>query len=98
MNEIKNTILAGKQIPDFDRQITDKLELDVMTEKFVKMGRIQIGIRNDEGDIYRRIGVTGLGKFMDCIDQLANAGLVDELQDKTSGRQGYDAIFKRVAG
>lgn len=95
---MKSTIFAGKQIPDFDRQITDKLELDIVAEKFVKMGRIQIGIRNDEGDIYRRIGVTGLGKFMDCIDQLANAGLVDELQDKTSGRQGYDAIFKRVAG
>lgn len=54
---------------------------------------MRIGIRNDDGAIYRTVTTTGLGDFMGCVGALQALGLTDELADSTSMREGFDAIF-----
>lgn len=88
-----STLIVGKEVAQFDSQITGKLSLDAGTEKAIRMERMQIGVRNEKGDIYRAIGVTGMGDFLDTINHLVDVGLVDELQHVHSARHGYDAIF-----
>lgn len=91
---MKTALLISDDVPDFDAQILDKLPLKLGTEKGIKAERMQIGIRNQKGDIYRAIGITGLGQFLDAIEELAGIGLVDELEHKSGPSKGYDAIFR----
>ena len=92
---MQTTLFIGKDVANFDGQITDKLLLEVGTKETVNSERMQIGIRNENGDIYRAIGVTGLGDFLDCVTKLQQIGLIDELEKESSGRHGYDAIFRK---
>lgn len=92
---MQTAVFVGKQIAEFDSKITDKLMLEVGSEKAVRQEHMQIGIRNEGGDIYRAIGVTGLGEFLDSIGKLVEIGLFDELQHEDGPRNGYDAIFKQ---
>ena len=87
------TVLVGKKVADFDAQILEQIEAEVGTEKAVKAERMQIGVRNEDGDIYRAFGLTGFSEFMDAVSKLAGLGLVDELQKENGPRHGYDAIF-----
>lgn len=92
-NTMTTTLFIDKQIAQFDGQITEQLTLSNGTEKEIKIERMQIGIRNDDGDIYRAIGVTDFGDFMNAINKLVDIGLIDELQHENRARHGYDAIF-----
>lgn len=91
---MKTTVFANKDVAQFDSQITDQLPLISGTEKSVREERMQIGIRNENGDIYRAIGITGMGNFLEAINKLVEIGLIDELQFENGMRQGYDAIFR----
>lgn len=52
-----------------------------------------IGLRNQDGKIYRRITVSGLGNFLGAVEALTGAGLTDELEHATGMRERCDAIF-----
>lgn len=90
---MKTTLFVGKDVARFDGKITEQLTLNAGPEKAVKDERMQIGIRNEDGNIYRAIGVTGMHEFLGAIDKLVDIGLVDELQEEDGPRHGYDAIF-----
>lgn len=87
------TLFVGKDVADFDAAILDGLEPEEGTEKAVKAERMTIAVRNENGDIYRAFGITGLGSFMQIIGKCQSLGLVDELQHQSGTRHGYDAIF-----
>lgn len=86
-------LLEGIEVPEFDSEIANKFGMQVGTMKAIRAQRMQVGIRNAKGEIYRAIGVTGLGEFLSIVQHLADIGLVDELKDETGTRNGYDAIF-----
>lgn len=90
---MKTSQLAGVKAPAFDKQIIGNLLLNVDTPEAVRKEKMIIGVRNDAGDIYRLIGATKLNSYMNAIEELADLGLVDELQDTDGPQDGYDAIF-----
>jgi len=94
-DSVITALLISNDVPDFDTQICEQIEAEQGTEKAIRGERMQIGIRNEHGHIYRAFGVTGLGSFMEIIGKLQRIGLADELQYENGPRHGYDAIFAR---
>jgi hypothetical protein len=90
---VKTTLLAGKKPATFDKHIIGNLLLDVSTPDDVRQEKLLIGVRNEEGEIYRLIGATKHNSFMNAVEELFDLGLVDELQDSEGPEDGYDAIF-----
>ena len=82
-----------KEIAEFDREITEKFDMAVGAMEDVRAERMQVGIRNSKGEIYRAVGITGLGEFLSFVGHFSDLGLVDELAVATRARGGYDAIF-----
>ncbi|MFP5392990.1 MAG: hypothetical protein ACLGI6_15825 [Gammaproteobacteria bacterium] len=90
---MKTSLLDGKKPPKFDKQIIGNLLLDQATPDEVRAEKMLIGVRNDEGEIYRLIGATKINSFMNAVEELDDLGLVNELQDTEGRQEGCDAIF-----
>ncbi|MEB0012593.1 hypothetical protein QN379_18200 [Glaciimonas sp. Gout2] len=90
---MKTTLIATQQIGKFDAEILNKLKPHSLEISAVRKERMIIGIRNEQGEIYRVIGVTGLTLFMDAIYQLVELNMIDELEALDHPQDGYDAIF-----
>ena len=90
---MKTTLLDGKKPAHFDKHIIGNLLLNVATPDEVRQEKMLIGVRNEDGDIYRLIGATKVNSFMNAVEELFDLGLVDELQDTEEIREGCDAIF-----
>ncbi len=90
---MKTTLLDGKTPATFDKNIIGNLLLNVATPDEVRQEKMLIGVRNEDGEIYRLIGATKVNSFMNAVEELFDLGLVDELQDTEEPQDGYDAIF-----
>ena len=90
---MKTSLLEGKTPAKFDKHIIGNLLLNVATPDEVRQEKMLIGVRNEDGDIYRLIGATKVNSFMNAVEELFDLGLVDELQDIEETREGCDAIF-----
>jgi hypothetical protein len=56
--------------------------------------RMLIGVRNDAGEIYRTVKADGIDGFLAAVSIFESLGLVNELQNLTSVRDGFNAIFQ----
>jgi hypothetical protein len=92
---LKTSLLDGKKPAKFDKHIIGNLLLNVATPDEVRQEKMQIGVRNEDGEIYRLIGATKVNSFMNAVEELFDLGLVDELQDIEETREGCDAIFRQ---
>jgi hypothetical protein len=90
---LKTSLLEGKTPAKFDKHIIGNLLLNVATPDEVREEKMLIGVRNEDGEIYRLIGATKVNSFMNAVEELFDLGLVDELQDIEETRDGCDAIF-----
>ena len=90
---MKTTLLDGKTPAKFDKHIIGNLLLDVAPPDEVRLEKMLIGVRNEEGEIYRLIGATKVNSFMNAVEELFDLGLVDELQDTEGTQDGCNAIF-----
>lgn len=90
---LKTTLLEGKKPAKFDKHIIGNLLLNVATPDEVRQEKLLIGVRNEDGEIYRLIGATKHNSFMNAIEELFDLGLTDELQDSDDIVEGCDAIF-----
>ena len=90
---MKTTLLEGKTPAKFDKHIIGNLLLDVASVDEVRKEKMLIGVRNEDGDIYRLIGATKVNSFMNAVEELLDLGLEDELQDTEDQKEGCDAIF-----
>lgn len=93
---MKTTLLEGFKPAKFDKHIIGNLLLNASTPDLVRQEKLIIGIRNEDGEIYRLIGATRHNSFMNAIEELFDLGLVDELQDGDTTRDGCDAIFSEA--
>lgn len=84
---------AEKDVAEFDNEIVERFDIAGGAMEDVRAARMQVGIRNSKGEIYRAFGITGMNEFLSVVQHLADIGLVDELAAATSARGGYDAIF-----
>lgn len=80
----------------FDKHIIGNLLLNVSTPDIVRQEKLLIGIRNEDGEIYRLIGATKPNSYINAIEELFDLGLVDELEDTDGTQDGCDAIFREA--
>ena len=90
---LKTTLLDGIKPAKFDKQITDNLLLENTSADLVRKEKLLIGIRNEDGEIYRLIGATKHNSFTNAVEELEDLELVDELGDVEGTVEGCDAIF-----
>lgn len=90
---LKTALLEGVSPAEFDKQITGNLLLESTTADTVRMEKLLIGIRNEDGEIYRLIGATKHNSFTNAVEELEDLELVDELGDVEGTVEGCDAIF-----
>jgi hypothetical protein len=90
---LKTSLLDGKTPAKFDKHIIGNLLLTVASPDEVRKEKMLIGVRNEDGDIYRLIGATKINSFMNAVEELDDLGLVNELQDTEGTEEGCDAIF-----
>lgn len=90
---MKTTLIDGLKPAHFDKHIIGNILLDVAPLDEVRQEPMLIGVRNEAGEIYRLIGATKLNSFMNASEELADLGLVDELEDTEDQKEGCDAIF-----
>jgi hypothetical protein len=92
---LKTSLLDGKKPAKFDKHIIGNLLLDQATPDVVRKEKMLIGVRNEDGEIYRLIGATKINSFMNAVEELDDLGLVNELQDTEGTQEGCDAIFRQ---
>ncbi|MYN00524.1 hypothetical protein GTP41_00270 [Pseudoduganella sp. DS3] len=90
---MKTALLEGVTPAEFDKQITGNLLLESTTVDTVRKEKLLIGIRNEDGEIYRLIGATKHNSFTNAVEELEDLELVDELGDVEGTVEGCDAIF-----
>jgi len=90
---LKTTLIDGVKPAEFDKQIVTNLLLENTTVDAVRQEKLLIGVRNEDGDIYRLIGATKHNSFTNAVEELEDLELVDELEDTEGTREGCDAIF-----
>ncbi|KQZ40996.1 hypothetical protein [Duganella sp. Root1480D1] len=90
---LKTTLLDGIKPAKFDKQITGNLLLESTSADLVRKEKLLIGIRNEDGEIYRLIGATKHNSFTNAVEELEDLELVDELGDVEGTVEGCDAIF-----
>lgn len=91
---MKTSLIAGFTPAKFDKHIIGNLLLDQTSVDVVKQEKMIIGVRNEDGDIYRLIGATKVNSFMNAVEELGELGLIDELQNTEEPQDGCDAIFR----
>ena len=90
---MKTSLLDGKKPAHFDKHIIGNLLLNASTPELVRQEKLIIGVRNEDGEIYRLIGATKHNSFMNAVEELIDLGLVNELEDTEGTQDGCDAIF-----
>ncbi|MBP0633684.1 hypothetical protein [Cupriavidus sp. AcVe19-1a] len=93
---LKTFLLHGIDRPAFDPAIVKALELQRVDLRTVHRQWMQIGIRNDAGQVYRLIGVPGGSAWHGALNTMLGLGFVDELSDSRKSKEGCDAIFSRT--
>lgn len=89
---VKTALIDGTQPATFDATLFIAIDLIPARPQLVWMESILIGIRNEYGDIYRVIGVTGMSSFVDVTAKLRELGYRDEALAACDAAQGFDAI------
>ncbi|MFD2367131.1 hypothetical protein [Pseudoduganella sp. GCM10020061] len=90
---MKTVLLQGKKPANYDKTIIANILLEQASEAEVRKEKMIIGLRNEDGEIYRLIGATKPNSFMNAVEELDDMGLEDELEDSDGPQDGYDAIF-----
>ncbi|KVZ48978.1 hypothetical protein WL19_16385 [Burkholderia ubonensis] len=97
---IATVVHAEFRAPVFDAELVDKLSIgnpDTPAQFRRSSPRVVFGIRNDTGDIYRRIGVYSTGVAFSLKNWFEAHGFVDEIGVTHIVVDGCDHIFRRHA-
>ncbi|HAT8517617.1 TPA: hypothetical protein I7190_04905 [Vibrio vulnificus] len=89
---IKSTYISNIEIASFDNLVTDILNALDENENGKVMN---IGIKNQNGEIYRILDIERFSNFMSTINKLVSLGLEDELVNSIFPLNGFDAIFSK---
>jgi hypothetical protein len=93
---LKTTLLDGIKPAKFDKHIIGNLLLNASTPDLVREEKLIIGVRNEDGEIYRLIGASKHHNYMNAVEELFDLGLVDELEQVETTVDGCDAIFSEA--
>lgn len=88
---MKTTLIESAQPAEFDSVLLKTIDLTTDTPESVWSESMLIGIRNEYGDVYRAIGVTGLANFVHVLERLHELGCACAVPDRDEVDQGFDA-------
>lgn len=91
---MKTALVDGTEPATFDTTLFLAMDLVPSRREVVWMESILIGIRNEYGEVYRVIGVTGMSRFIDVTAKLRELGYRDETAGAHEVEQGFDAILR----
>jgi hypothetical protein len=90
---VKTALVDGTEPATFDTTLFLAMDLVPTRREAVWMESILIGIRNEYGEVYRVIGITGMSRFIDATAKLRELGYRDEALGAQESDQGFDAIL-----
>lgn len=90
---MKTALVDGTQPATFDTALFLAMDLVPARRELVWMESILIGIRNEYGEVYRVIGVTGMRRFIEVTTKLRELGYRDETVGTREADQGFDAVL-----
>ena len=93
---MKTALIDDKKPAHFDKHIIGNILLDVAPLDEVQQEAMLIGVRNEDGEIYRLIGATKPNSYMNACEELFDLGLADELENTEEPKEGCDAIFSEA--
>jgi hypothetical protein len=90
---LKTTLIEGMHRAQRDGILLRTVELiDDSTDIVWKEGKL-IGLRNENGEIYRAIGIAGTTRFIYVLRKLRKLGCIRELADSNETDQGFHAVL-----
>jgi hypothetical protein len=90
---LKTTLIQGTQAATLDAVLLSTVAIAHDTLATVWNEKRLIGLRNEDGEIYRAIGTAGRTKFIHVIRQLRKLGCIREIADIDETQQGFHAIL-----
>jgi hypothetical protein len=92
MTEI-TTLIAGATLGKLDAEVV--LAMDrALHRPSDAVATWRVGIRNDDGVIYRVVTLRSLDQWLDFLEDMERLGLVDELEDALDLADGFDSILR----
>ena len=92
---MNTTVIEGSPVAEYDSIVLDAMNLIQPTPQHVSAKRLLVGIKNEQGNVYRVIKISGLGEFLALIGKLRDLGFTDELAEAYGDKEGFDAIVAR---
>jgi len=89
---VKTALIEGKQPSKIDGLLLDALDLVQVPAPAIRSEASLIGVRNELGDTYRAIGVTGTENFVDVMAALHLLGYKSAAINDHEVQQGFDAV------
>jgi hypothetical protein len=90
---LKTTLIQGTRAATLDAVLLSTVDIAHDTSATVWNEKRLIGLRNEDGEIYRAIGTAGRTKFIYVIRQLRKLGCTREIADIDETQQGFHAIL-----
>jgi hypothetical protein len=78
----------GRHDPDIDRAVQRATR-----HPADPVSTWRIGVRNEEGVIYRIVTLRSLDQWLDFVEDAERLGLTDELENALELVEGFDSIF-----
>jgi len=91
---IKTCLLDTSSIAQFDDELMRIIECEEASAQEVEEQHMHIGVRNEQGRVYRLIGVSGMGLYGKLLIEIQYFGFKNESQDKIP-RERYDDILMK---
>ncbi|MET0962172.1 MAG: hypothetical protein ABWY05_05045 [Noviherbaspirillum sp.] len=93
---MNTTLIEGKQRAEYDAAVLKAMTLAPPALQSVSAERLLVGIRNEQGDVYRVIRISGLGNFLALIGKLRELGFSDEFAEASGDKEGFDVVVARA--
>jgi hypothetical protein len=90
---LKTTLIQGTQAATMDAVLLSTVDIAHDTLATVWNQKRIIGLRNEDGEVYRAIGTAGRTKFIYMIKQLRKLGCTREIVDIDETQRGFHAIL-----
>ena len=90
---MNTTLIEEKTLADYDAIVLNAMNLIPSTPAPVSAERLLVGVKNEHGDVYRVIKISGLANFLAFIGKLRDLGFTDELAEAYGDKEGFDAVI-----
>jgi hypothetical protein len=91
-NLMKTAVIEGTAPSGCDPRLLSSMPLSQSAPHAVWRETILLGIRNEYGEVYRAIGISGRAAFLEAMSQLRALGFTYEVTNPKEAQQRFDAI------